>query len=195
MIFLKCLIVFIGLVSNGVASTDLPVAEIIKLNGKVSFNGKDVILGDKISDRGSIETSNKSFVLLKIDKWKNTISIGANTKMKLDFSDDKKYTIEDGICRWKSIGKSEAKGKIYSTQASFGVRGTDFIIIENKLLKETEIVMFDGSVVFENLSDNNNKFELLSGQWGGIGGRFGEKIRPPLNLEQNVLNIFKEKLE
>ncbi len=195
MIIFKFLTILIGLMSFGFANDDLPVAEIIKLTGTVSFNGKNVLQGDKIRERGIIETSNKSFLLLKIDKWKNTISIGANTKMKLDFNDEKKYTIEEGICRWKSLGKSEAKGKIYSTQASFGVRGTDFIIIENKLLKETEIVMFDGKVIFENLSDNKNKFELLPGQWGGIGGRFGEKIRPPLDLNENILKQFKEKLE
>ena len=65
----------------------------------------------------------------------------------------------------------------------------------NTLLGETEIIMFDGEVMMENVNDKDNTALLKKGQWGGIGGRFGDKIAPVLDLPQAVLDMTEKILE
>lgn len=172
-----------------------PTAEVIKLIGKVTLDDTPLKVGDIINKRGMITTADKSYIQFKIDKWKNNISIGANSKMDLNFSDEKKYTLEKGYCRWKSFATSESKGKIFTKNSSLGVRGTDFLLKFNSTFGETEVIMFDGAVFFENSADKSNAFEIKKGQWGGIGGRFGQKINPPLDLPKEVLDTMERTIE
>ena len=137
-----------------------PSAEVIKLIGKVTLDDVPLKVGDIINKRGMIVTDNKSYIQFKIDKWKNNISIGANSKMDLNFSDEKKYTLEKGYCRWKSFAESESKGKIFTKNSALGVRGTDFLLKYNSTFGETEVIMFDGAVLFENSADKSNAFEI-----------------------------------
>lgn len=170
------------------AETSIPLGLVTKLKGTVIFEGVPLKLGDTIDKVGKLETKDKSYLQIKIEKWKNFISIGPNSKMDLNFNDEKKYTLEAGFCRWKSFAKSESKGKIFTKRVSFGVRGTDFLLTQEPILGETEIIMLDGEVMMENLNDKTNTALVKKGQWGGIGGRFGEKISPILNLPQAVLD-------
>jgi hypothetical protein len=172
-----------------------PSAEVIKLIGKVTLDDTPLKVGDIINKRGMITTSDKSYIQFKIDKWKNNISIGANSKMDLNFSDEKKYTLEKGHCRWKSFAPSEVKGKIFTKNSALGVRGTDFLLKFNSTFGETEVIMFDGAVFFENSADKSNAFEIKKGQWGGIGGRFGQKMNPPLDLPKEVLDTMERTIE
>lgn len=176
-------------------NTTPPVGEIVKIKGDVFFNNIPIHLGDKISQKGILETKDKSYIQIKIDKWKNNISVGGNSKMEIDFENEKKYTLEEGLCRWKAFAKSEAKGHIYTKKVSMGVRGTDFLLTTNSSLGETEIIMFDGEVIFENLQNKNNSAILKKGQWGGIGGRFGETIAPGFNLPPEYLENADKRLE
>lgn len=172
-----------------------PSGVVIKLRGNVLFEGQPVKEGDTINKPGKIETKDKSFLQIKIDKWKNNISIGPNSIMQLNFNDEKKYTLEAGSCRWKSFAHSDSKGKIFTKRVAMGVRGTDFFLKTNTLLGETEIIMFDGEVMMENLNDKDNTALVKKGQWGGIGGRFGEKISPILNLPQALIDSTEKILE
>jgi hypothetical protein len=178
-----------------VVAPSIPSGEVIKIRGKVLFENNEVKLGDKIEKVGTIVTSDKSFIQIKIDKWKNNISIGPNSTMILNFSDDKKYTLDKGICRWKSFAPSEAKGKIFTRNSSLGVRGTDFILKFNHAMAETEVVMFDGEVHLENVNDKENFADIKKGQWGGIGGRFGQKINPPIDLPAEVVSSMDKIIE
>lgn len=170
------------------AETSIPLGLVTKLKGTVIFEGVALKLGDTIDKVGKLETKDKSYLQIKIEKWKNFISIGPNSKMDLNLNDEKKYILEEGSCRWKSFAKSESKGKIFTKRVSFGVRGTDFILTQETVLGETEIIMLDGEVMMENLNDKTNTALVKKGQWGGIGGRFGEKISPILDLPQVVLD-------
>ncbi len=187
----------VSLVSSfALYAVDLPPSGLVtKLRGEVIFEGHPVKEGDVIDKVGKIETKEKSFLQIKIDKWKNTISIGPNSIMQLNFSDAKKYTLEAGQCRWKSFAPSDSKGKIFTKNVSMGVRGTDFFLKTNTLLGETEIIMFDGEVMMENIKDATNTALVKKGQWGGIGGRFGEKIAPVLDLPQTLLDTTEKILE
>lgn len=186
---------YLMLVTNLFAQTDTPPSALVhKVFGSVTFEGVELKTGDVISKEGLIVTNNKSFIQLKIEKWNSSISIGANSKMELNFKDEKKYTLTSGHCRWKSLIRdaviNNSKGKIFTKNASMGVRGTDFIIKSFPLFGETEIVMFEGEVTMENLENKENTVTLKKGQWGGLGGRFGKKINPPLDLPEAALNSF-----
>lgn len=181
-----------------------PSAKAMIVKGDVFFEGKKLNIGDIIDRPGKITTGGKSFVKLFVEKWGNDINIGAKSEMDLNFSDTKKYTLLNGSCRWITAAKkalkdlntdaNKAKGGIFTRQASMGVRGTDFLLIANPLLGETQIIMFDGLVEFKNLNDENNKIEISKNQWGGIGGRFGQKIAPVINLNDEQLGLFKNQL-
>ena len=181
-----------------------PTAEVVKIVGSVKLEGVLLSKDTVISKPGVIETGPSSFVVLKIAKWGNTITIGPFSRMVLNFAEDKKYTLENGTCRWKTIAtdvtktltnKESAKGKIYTRYASMGVRGTDFLLTSQPLFGETEIVMFDGEVQMDNLEDKKNSIIIKKGQWGGFGGRFGKKINPPLTLSNEALMLLQRSIE
>jgi hypothetical protein len=176
-------------------TTTIPSGLVTKLKGTVLFEGVALKEGDTIDKKGLIETKDKSYLQIKIEKWKNHISIGPNSVMELNFNDDKKYTLDAGSCRWKSFAESESKGKIFTKRVSMGVRGTDFYLKYEPTLGETEVIMFDGEVMMENLNDTTNTALIKKGQWGGIGGRFGEKISPILELPKVVLDNSEKTLE
>jgi hypothetical protein len=131
------------------SKTDLPKAQIEKLKGEVFFENKLVKEGDVIDHNGRLETKEKSFVKLTVDHWKTQITIGPSASMNINLNEIKKYTLENGLCRWKSFEESKSKGKIFTKQASMGVRGTDFTLKSTAILGETEVIMFDGEVLFE----------------------------------------------
>jgi hypothetical protein len=173
----------------------IPTAIVTKLKGTVLFEGAALHEGELIEKIGKLETKDQSYIQLKIGKWKNNISIGPNSIMETNFSDEKKYTLDSGTCRWKSFGKSESHGKIFTKKAALGVRGTDFYLKYTPILNETELVIFDGEVMLENLNDKANSALVKKGQWGGIGGRFGEKISPILDLPATFLKTIENSLE
>lgn len=172
----------------------LPTAEVLKVRGVVDFQGREVTKGLILSNEGIIKTGKKSFVKIAIKAWGNTIVLGPNAEMNLNLTkkeEPRKYSLLKGACRWvtsKASGKN--KGTIYTKQAAMGVRGTDYWLKANDILGETEIVVFDGKVEMNNLNDENDKVMINKGQWGGIGGRFGNKLVTPITLPRNAIDNF-----
>lgn len=177
------------------SSWALPTANVKTLKGEVKFNGAKVKLNDIIKESGLIKTDPRSFVKIEVPDWGTAIVIGPNSEMKLDLSGaevEKKYEFMSGICRWKSLvtKTSEKKGKIFTKEVSVGVRGTDFLLTRNEHLNESEIIVFDGLVLFQNLTDANDSSEIKKGQWGGVGGRYGEKIGKIIDLPPSALKHY-----
>lgn len=189
------LVLFALLLMTIATASEFPRAEIIKLRGEVLFNNQIVKAGDVIKDKGSLVTKDNSFVQLKIELWKNNISLGPASSMEINFDSEKNYTLAEGTARWKTFGKSESKGKIYTNSVSMGVRGTDFWMKKNSILNESEIIMFEGEVVMGNSRDPKNTVLIFKGQWGGMGGRYGQKIAPPITLPLAVLEGAEKSLE
>jgi hypothetical protein len=81
---------------------------------------------------------------------------------------------------------------IRTPNAQMGVRGTDFFASYEGLLGETEIISFANTVDFS--AKGANSVAVDAGHWGGIGGRFGREIKPPMKLPPNVLDHFKRLL-
>src|SRR5690606_26192779 len=90
------------------------------------------------------------------------------------------FELLGGTTRWvtekAARGKKNTKYRIRTRTAVMGVRGTDFMAVFSALLAESEIVVFDGEVTFQNRSKPKDRKAVGWGQWGGIGGRFGGGI-------------------
>ncbi len=171
-----------------------PFAIVEVLKGQVHFDGKEIKAKEQLLKPGRLTTGHKSFLKIYIQKWGNTITLGPDSEMMLDFEKEKKYTLDKGICFYKTLqpNQNSAKGKVFTSKASLGIRGTEFLLMENPLFNETEIVLFAGQVEMSNLSNPDNKQLILPGQWGGIGGRFGVNVSPPISLNGEQLKYFKE---
>lgn len=105
-------------------------------------------------------------------------------------------TLKNGVIRW--IGKHKELGRlkgILTPQAALGVRGTDFVLKTTELFDESEIVVLDGLVSFENLANPNDKASVKKGQWGGVGGRFGQINGKILDLPKKILDHFDRTLK
>ena len=175
-------------------------AEVTKVKGKVYLNTHPLKKGIKIERGGEITTKDKSFVKIYSPTTHSTITIGPNSSMSFKWDKAVKknhqlmqslYTLQKGFCRWVSKGKPKGDGpKILTKTAVMGVRGTDFYASYNPLLEETEIAMFDGIVEFKSATGNQKKV-ITQGMWGGLGGRYGEKMKT-LNITPQVLKFFKD---
>lgn len=180
----------------------MPTATVRKVLGTVMFNKQAIKEGDIITKGGDLVTRKKSFVKIEIPHWGNSIVLGPGSEMKLDLSSKevkKKYSFMKGICRWKTVmgiktGPKDKKGGIHTKTAIIGVRGTDFLLKVNPALNETEVVVFDGQVELANSSDDSNKSLINKGQWGGIGGRYGQKVGEAFTLPAKALSGFNRKL-
>lgn len=191
LLFLSSLLLF----SFSLCAEDLPPsAKVVVLRGEAFLDGV-VIKENQVIDRpGKITTGEKSFIKVFIEKWGNHLMIGPKSEMVLNFSDLKKYTLQSGSCRWISAAKKslneKPKGGIFTAQAAMGIRGTNFILMTNPLFGETEIVMFEGEVELKSLKDDEDKVSLKENQWGGIGGRFGQKISRVITLNSDQLKAL-----
>lgn len=176
-----------------------PKTIVHKIIGQVLFDGKNLKVGDKIEKSGLLETREKSLVQFKVEAYNNIISVGPSSKMTFNPSSEKKYILDEGMCRWKTDIKNSlkehAKGKVFTKTVSMGVRGTDFLIKSNPLFGEVEIIMLDGEVLMENLQDADNSVLVKKGQWGGMGGRYGKKIAPPIEIPATALADFEKLIE
>jgi len=179
------------------ASNDVTI---VKIRGQVKYNDEVIDKDSIITQSGKIQTSKRSFIKIKINKWGNTVVLGPNSKMNIDLGKDfktKKVGLLHGAFRWigKHNKKSKNNGRIYTRTASLGVRGTDFFLKANELLGESEIVLFDGLVNFANINDSNDAELIKKGQWGGIGGRYGTKVKVIDSLPSNVIKHFDKLLK
>lgn len=180
------------------AQQTAPVGLVQKTRGSVSFEGKIVRPGDVLKRGGILKTGTKSFVKLVVKKWNGQIVLGPNAHMKLDWKAPEmsgKYGLLSGACRWQSLSGKKAKGGVSGRVAGFGVRGTDFFIKSNALLNETEVVVLDGMVEMTNFSDSSDKAIIKKGQWGGLGGRYGQKIGQILDLPDKVTDHYRRMLK
>lgn len=175
-----------------------PKATVERLKGKVTYEGKTLKVGDEINTGGIIKTASSSFVKIMIEKWGSALVVGPKSELlvvaKAPTPIDS-FKILQGTLRYKTRKKGSEIGGIMTTRASMGVRGTNFFVKVNKLLGETEIVLFKGKVQMTNTSDKSDSLLIKDGQWGGIGGRFGEKLKQPIDLPKEALDGFNRFLD
>ena len=176
----------------------LPTAKVVKLKGDVTHNGKTLSVNDVISTNGELKTARGSFVKIFIEDWSSSIVLGPKGVMGIDLSSKqvkKKYSFLKGSCRWVTSKSKKSKGVVYTKNAAMGVRGTDYILKVTALLGESEIVVIDGQVEFQNSSNPDDVALISKGQWGGLGGRYGQTIAKVLDLPGNVISAFDKQLK
>jgi hypothetical protein len=171
-------------------------AQITSLQGPVSFNGKPVAAGAILKEAGDLETGpgGKAVVLLSENAsgGKSEISLSPASKLRIEAGETARaYFLLEGTVRARLKDKvSKGKFQLRTASAVIGVRGTDFLAVFNPLLSESEIVVFDGRVVFGSSKNAAISKEISKGYWGGIGGRFGKNIAPLILLPHQAFEHF-----
>lgn len=169
-------------------------AEVVLIRGTALYDNSLLQAGSKIIGDGVITVAEKSYLKLRLLPSLSTIVIGANSSAKLNLRDgesrERVYFLS-GAFRWVTGKAFKKSGVILHTKnAVFGLRGTDFTATYNSALSETEVVCSQGEILFTNLNEPKNFRYVKTAQWGGVGGRFGEKIERILDLQKPVIDHF-----
>lgn len=155
------------LLSTQVLAAGGKVAVVKMMRGKVSVevDGKVKALkkGDWIEEGQVVKTQKKSFVkLVFIDK--SSVNVGPDSEMKVEKFSKKEaglLNLVKGKIRSKvtkdylEMSKGQ-KSKLYlkSPGAVMGIRGTDFLFTYSQKTKASSAVLFEGSVYFSKLREN-----------------------------------------
>lgn len=181
--------------------TEAPSAKIEKLVGKADFQGKPLKQGQVLKTNGHLKTGEKSVLKISVGAWKSELVLGANSQMDLDITsppnkDPKRYQLRDGICRWVSGMKSDKmKGShVFTKSAAMGIRGTDFWIKHSEATSESEIIVFDGQVLFQSQLEKS-EILLHKGQWGGVGGKYGKSVSKPVDVPEEKMKEIRKEFE
>lgn len=165
--------------------------KVLALRGKATFNGTRVKLDQTIEGKGEFIVGEKSYLKILLVESDTMIAIGSDSVTQIDFSlasQEQELNVVKGISRWIT-GKVRGKG-MKSRNTIAGVRGTDFLMTYNPQLGETEIICFDGRVQLVNASDMTDSRLISKNQWGGLGGRFGQKLANVLTLSPELILTF-----
>jgi hypothetical protein len=163
---MKFSLVFFLLVSPSVfAANKVAVVKLLRGQANVLTMGKTEPLkvDQWVEDGSVIKTSVKSFVkLVFIDK--SQMNLGPSSEMKIEKFDGKEASVIDlvkGKVRSQVTKdylqiKDQEKSKMFikTPNAVLGVRGTDFLVSTNG--QNSATVLFEGSVVFNNLTDRGS---------------------------------------
>lgn len=167
------------------------------VKGKPTFNGKVIENSQTLEGKGSVVTASGEVVRIRFES--GLFTIGPNSDVTLDWKNAREdVSIINGTTRWltkKLEEGGETKGPVFKARvASFGLRGTDFIIIRNKLLDEAETVVFEGRIIMQNNRNKKDRKVIGENQWGGIGGRYGQSIGNILTLGSEQIEALKKLL-
>lgn len=169
------LIIILSLLSFFTFSQNM--AKVKLMRGKVSVKNKDSLKkikpGDWLNQGDTIITGDKSFVRLNfIDDSK--VNVGPNSKVVIErFSKDRPgvLSVVTGKIRaevskdYLKMKKNKSKLFVKSDHAVMGIRGTDFLFSTASKNSKTTAVLFEGSVLLNNLKfkdlKNYKKFESI----------------------------------
>lgn len=151
-----------------------------------------------IPEGAEVTIGPQSYLKIEFPSSGARVAFGSNTTIKLsplNAEEAEQVSLIKGIARWVS-GKLSKKGSgIITPHAVMGIRGTNFFVSTDTLLAESEVICFEGEVHFESATQKSDTKIIKMNQWGGLGGRFGAKIAPVLDLPPNVITHFKSLLE
>ena len=168
-----------------VLSHSLYSASVLSLKGTAFFKGESLKNGSTFDDEGTLTTGANSY--LKISQHGSTIVLGSQSELLLKKETTEVPSLTKGLMRWVSGTVKKTGPSVKTANAVMGVRGTDFLVVYNELLGESEIICFSGAVDF---TSGNKSVPVTKNQWGGVGGRFGTSIGKVLDLPANVINHF-----
>ncbi len=182
---------FFGLLILFMGSSAFAEFTVVKVNGEVFLEEKLLVVGAKVAD-GSLLESKDSAALVQLKGALGEVVLKGDFQFELPEVNGKEILARllSGKVRVRvPKGKLKDYFHVRTPTAVAGVRGTDFYLSYWPLLSEAEIICFESSVTFSN-ADNKSRQLVKAGHWGGLGGRFGKKIAPPIQLSPAMLEHF-----
>jgi hypothetical protein len=187
----------LGLAPAGVGAAATTGLQVLAATGTVAFNKKPVKVGDILDGAGVLSTGPDSSAKIFVRDAKTLALLKSNAA--IEFTQSAKtsgsFRLLEGVSRWVVAKVARDKPVIVTTKtAVMGVRGTELMASYNEVLGETELVAFEGTVEFLRKDKVQVKSLVKAGQWGGIGGRFGEMSKI-IDLPAPALAYFKAQSE
>jgi hypothetical protein len=185
-------LLFAGFISicAGAAHADFSV---VKVTGEVTVEEKALVSGGTVADGALVESKDsEAYILLK--GAAGEVVLKGEFQFEVPEANGKEILARllSGKVRIKVPKGSKGKDyfRVRTPTAVVGVRGTEFYLSYWPLLSEAEVVCFESDV---NFSDATGKIKqnIKAGQWGGLGGRFGQTIAKPMMLTPAMLEHFK----
>jgi len=129
--------------------------DVIKMNGKVFANGKQVKIGDTLSYGAKVQAIGpKSFIYMRQSNGNKFLLRDGAIVLDSKKESKKKNTVTllKGIFSVHKIKKNKKKLFVRTKQAVMGIRGTKFFINEDSEKEETYLCVCDGKVAAFNKS-------------------------------------------
>jgi hypothetical protein len=172
-----------------VSDSDEPIATVTQVNGPVFYGSVPLFAGQRIYRRDLLKVGANGNVRMKLiaeeaevlGKDGAWIALGS---AKIQAA----HKVLRGQVRWRRAkdAQSALPIRVLTAQEAYTGVGTDFIVTASPDLKETEVVVFEGTV--DAKSRNGGGHKLATGQWGGAGGRFtGKDFKGPMQLSAPTL--------
>lgn len=169
-------------------------ANVEKFKGSVEVNNKAITKKTKVMNGDIVIVKDKSYLKLKASDG-TIIIVGPKSGLKISFNKNKTpVSLEVGSLRWISPKKDKKFLGVRTPNAILGVRGTDFFVERERVFDETQMVCFDGNVNLASVKNKDDSKNVGPGQWGGIGGRYSQKIGEIITLKASILKSFKDLL-
>lgn len=187
-------LIAVGAAALGIAAAQASECEIKANRKSIKGGSTHTAVGLIKNDSNLVAKEGEKLVLTIESLGKEVALFGPTETTWKDLCANATIELDKGKARLRSIRSSKAAKtpnlQIKTKNAVMGVRGTDFLATFSPLLEESEVVVFDGKIAFDSLSDPADKKEINAGHWGGLGGRFGQKVTEPIELPKNALDTF-----
>jgi len=173
-------------------------AECTRVEGTVSFNGKPVSPGFLVQETGEFTTgpSSRATILISGNEkdGKSEVHLEPETRLRIEPGETARaHLLLQGTVRSRLRDKvHKNKFQLKTASAVMGVRGTDFLATFGPKLKESEIVVFEGTVSLTNAARPGDTKKVNKGYWGGVGGRYGTHIGELIKLPADVFKHYDE---
>ena len=138
--------------------------------------------GDRISEGCKIETHANSNLYIKNEE--NIISFGDRAKGEVKSIN--LIVLESGMMRLKL----KTKLIIETKQSKVDLDPGDYLSRVSSIFGETEMLIFNGSAKLVSQIIANDFVEITTGHWGGVGGRFSQKIGNLVKLTDEQGKVF-----
>jgi hypothetical protein len=193
-------LVAVFLVSNSLfAAEPLDIAKVSVAKNVMMVDANKKLQSGDILMVGTLVAGNDSESVLQLQWNDNKVLLNGKFKIKIESLNKKSEPnilnlVYGNLRALISKDTPQKDFKVKTPAAVVGVRGTDFMVSFNDLLKETEVICFESKIDFRDSATNKKPTVVTKGQWGGSGGRFGA-IKHPIDLPENVLQHFRDALK
>lgn len=143
------IVLLVGLLSFSLMAKDIKV---MKLKGKVSYDGEEIKEGDLLDSGAYLEVGKKSFAFIKFDNGNQVLlkdgKLKLENKVRKEKGDKTILSLVRGMIFSYKPKKSKHRLFIKTKTAAMGVRGTKFFVQEDE--KETYLCVCTGQVSVNN---------------------------------------------